>query len=112
MPRPVLCRSVDSPIDTSSNASVRPSRAIESASSAEPYLMPLRAAGSRCGALVIDSMPPATTTSNSPALISWAARAIASSPDRHTLLIVSAGTVIGIPAAAAACLDVIWPAPA
>ena len=48
--------------------------------------------GSRCGALVIDSMPPATTVSNSPALISWSASAIASSPDRQTLLIVSAGT--------------------
>ena len=57
-------------------------------------------------------MPPATTTSNSPARISCAASAIASSPDRHTLLIVSDGTVIGIPAATAACRDGIWPAPA
>ena len=50
-----------------------------------------RASGSRCGAWVIDSMPPATTISNSPARISWSASAIASRPDRHTLLIVSDG---------------------
>ena len=62
--------------------------------------------------MVIDSIPPATTTSNSPALISWAASAMASRPDRQTLLIVSDGTVIGMPAATAACLDGIWPAPA
>jgi hypothetical protein len=52
-----------------------------------------RASESRCGALVIDSMPPATTMSNSPARINWSARAIASRPDRHTLLIVRAGHV-------------------
>ncbi len=33
-------------------------------------------------------------------------------PDRHTLLIVEAGTDIGIPALAAAWRAVIWPAPA
>ena len=57
-------------------------------------------------------MPPATTISNSPARISWSASAIASSPDRHTLLIVSAGTVIGMPALTAAWRAVICPAPA
>ena len=67
---------------------------------------------SRCGALVIDSCPPATTISNSPARISWSASAIASSPDRHTLLMVSAGTVIGMPALTAAWRAGIWPAPA
>ncbi len=77
-----------------------------------PYLNPVREPGSRCGAPVIDSIPPATTTSNSPALISCAASAIASSPDRHTLLIVIDGTLIGIPAATAACRDGICPAPA
>ena len=75
-------------------------------------MKPWRGPGSRCGALVIDSMPPATTTSNSPALISWAASAIASRPDRQTLLMVSEGTVIGMPPATAACRDGIWPAPA
>ena len=37
--------------------------------------------------MVIDSWPPATMMSNSPARMSWSASAIASSPDRHTLLI-------------------------
>jgi methylmalonyl-CoA/ethylmalonyl-CoA epimerase len=36
-------------------------------------------------------MPPATTTSNSPAPMSWSASAIASSPDRQTLLTSSDG---------------------
>src|SRR4029453_9408006 len=60
----------------------------------------------------MDSMPPATTTSNSPARINWSARAMASMPDRHTLLIVSAGVVIGMPAATAAWRAVICPVPA
>ena len=68
--------------------------------------------GSRCGALVMDSCPPATTMSNSPARISWSASAIASSPDRHTLLKVSAGTDIGMPALTAAWRAGICPAPA
>ncbi len=63
-----------------------------SSTSTEPYLYPDRDLGSRCGAWVIDSMPPATTISNSPALISWSASAMASRPDRQTLLIVSDGT--------------------
>ena len=60
----------------------------------------------------MDSCPPATTISNSPARMSWSARAMASMPDRHTLLIVSAGTVIGMPALTAAWRAGIWPAPA
>ena len=60
----------------------------------------------------MDSIPPATTTSYSPSRISCAASAMASRPDRHTLFTVSAGTVIGTPAATAACRAVIWPAPA
>ena len=39
-------------------------------------LNPSRDLGSRCGACVIDSCPPATTTSNSPARMSWSASAI------------------------------------
>jgi hypothetical protein len=41
----------------------------------------------------------------------WSANAIASSPVRHTLLTVSAGTPIGIPPLTAACRAAIWPAP-
>ena len=103
---------MDAPIEMCSNGSESPSRSIESTICAEPYLTPVRPLGSRCGARVIDSIPPATTTSNSPARISWAASAIASRPDRQTLLMVSEGTVRGIPPATAACRDGIWPAPA
>ena len=60
----------------------------------------------------MDSIPPATITSYSPSLISWAANAMASRPDRQTLLTVSAGTVIGRPAATAAWRAVFCPAPA
>ena len=68
-----------------------------------PYLKPARDFGSRCGADVIDSIPPATTTSHSPARISWSASATAFSPDRHTLLMVMAGTDMAMPALTAAC---------
>src|SRR5215470_2723092 len=112
MPILALCRSVDSPIDKPSNASVRPSSAIESAISTAPYLYPLREFLRTCGALVIDSMPPATMMSYSPSLIRSAAWAIASRPDRQTLLTVVAGMAIGMPALTAACREVIWPAPA
>src|SRR5690606_17396420 len=77
-----------------------------------PYLKPSRDFGSRWGALVMDSWPPATTTSNSPARTSWSASAMASSPERHTLLMVSAGTFIGMPAMTAAWRAGICPAPA
>ena len=77
-----------------------------------PYLKPERDFSSRCGALLIDSWPPATTTSTSPARMSWSASAIASTPERQTLLIVRAGTPMGIPPATAAWRAGIWPAPA
>ncbi len=47
--------------------------------------------------MVIDSMPPATTTSASPLRIIWSARYIALMPERQTLFSVIAGTVIGMP---------------
>ena len=62
--------------------------------------------------MVMDSWPPATTTSNSPARISWSASAMASRPERQTLLMVSAGTLIGMPALTAAWRAGICPAPA
>ena len=77
-----------------------------------PYLNPSRDFGSRWGALVIDSMPPATTISTSPARISWSAIAIALSPDRQTLLMVIDGTLIEIPPATAAPRAGFCPAPA
>jgi len=99
-----MCRSV--------NVDHRPSWTIVSTSSVLPMRAPNRAEGSTYGAFVMDSIPPATATSISPARISWSASAIAFRPDRHTLLIVMAGTSLGIPAPIAACRAVIWPAPA
>ena len=77
-----------------------------------PYLKPSRDFGSRCGAWVIDSMPPATTISTSPARISWSASAMALMPERHTLLMVMLGTFIGMPPATAAVRAGFCPAPA
>lgn len=48
--------------------------------------------GTRCGALVIDSWPPAATTAASPSLTLRAASITAVSPERQVLLIVVAGT--------------------
>ena len=69
-----------------------------------------RAAGR--GAWLIDSMPPATTTSASPDWIIWSARWMAWMPDRHTLLTVTAGTSMGTPPLAAAWRAGFWPWPA
>ena len=100
------------PIGISSKAQVRPSYIIVSLSSPSPMRYPKRALSSTYGALDIDSMPPATTMSNSPSLISDDARAIAAMPDGQTLLIVSAGTSSGMPPLFAAWREVIWPWPA
>src|SRR3954451_12021133 len=63
------------------------------------------------GAFVIDSIPPVTTTSTSPARIIESAISTARIDDAHTLLIVSAGTSIGSPAATAAWRAGACPAP-
>ena len=97
---------------TWSKVSDRPSCAIESISLVSPYFVPVRELASRCGAWVIDSMPPATTISNSPARMSWSASAIASRPERQTLFSVNEGTDIGMPPATAAGRAGFWPAPA
>ena len=94
------------------NVDQRPSWIIVSTISACPRREPSRAPGRTYGARVIDSIPPATTTSTSPARIIWSASAIAVVPDRHTLSTFSAGTSLGIPAAIAACRAVICPVPA
>ena len=74
MPIFSLWRSVERPMAMLSKASVRPSYIMESTSVASPRRKPARAPGSRCGAWVMDSMPPATTISASPAWIIWSAR--------------------------------------
>jgi hypothetical protein len=75
-------------------------------------LKPSRDFGNRCGAFVIDSIPPATMISASPARISWSAVAIAFRPDRQTLLIVIDGTESGSPAWMPAVRAGFCPAPA
>ena len=80
---------------------------MESSIGVSPRRAPSRASGRTNGARVIDSIPPATTMSSSPARIIWSAMAMADVPDRHTLLTVIAGISFGTPAAIAACLEVI-----
>jgi hypothetical protein len=60
----------------------------------------------------MDSMPPATTMSASPDWTIWSARKIELRPDRHTLLMVVAGTSMPMPPLTAAWRAVIWPEPA
>src|SRR4249919_719079 len=77
-----------------------------------PYLVPVREPLSRCGALVIDSMPPATTTVAEPALMrSWPS-ITAFMPEPQTLLMVVAPAAVGIFAAMAAWRAGAWPRPA
>ena len=64
------------------------------------------------GAFDIDSIPPATTTSTSPARIIESAISTARIDDAQTLLIVSEGSSIGRPAPTAAWRAGAWPAPA
>ena len=60
----------------------------------------------------MDSTPPATIKSASPAMTACAASATAFKPDPHTLLTVNEGTASGIPAAMAACRAGFMPPPA
>gem|GEM_PF-2541626 len=66
MPISPAWRSVASPIAQCSIVQVRPSAIIESTRVASPIRKPRRDPVSRWGALVIDSIPPATITSASP----------------------------------------------
>src|SRR6478672_5799537 len=74
--------------------------------------MPLRPLGSRCGALVIDSMPPATTIVAWPEESSSAAIIAAFMPEPHILLMVVAGVDLSRPAPSAAWRAGAWPWPA
>ncbi len=62
--------------------------------------------------MFIDSMPPATTRSASPALMAAAASMIALSPEPQTRLIVVAGVAGDRPPPSAAWRAGAWPAPA
>src|ERR1700682_6312077 len=74
--------------------------------------MPPRPFGSRCGALVIDSMPPATTIVALPEDSSSAAIMAAFMPEPHILLTVVAGVLLSSPGPRAAWRAGAWPWPA
>src|SRR5712691_13310670 len=95
-----------------SKAHQRPSLIIESTTSPLPMRRPSRTLGYRYGQLLIDSMPPATATSMSPARMAWSAIITALRPEPHTLLIVSAATWSGSPPWSAAWRAGLWPSPA
>ena len=65
----------------------------------------------KCGALLIDSMPPATTRLETPALISVAAIMAALRLEPQTLLMVVQGVLTGRPALIATCLAGACPVP-
>src|SRR6185295_2569436 len=69
-------------------ASVSPSETNESTSAASPMRAPKRTPGTRYGARVMFSIPPATTTSTSPVRIICEAIATDLRPDPHSMLIV------------------------
>ena len=89
-----------------------PSLIITSIAFASPIRKPKRASLSMYGAFDIDSMPPPTPTSRSPARIAVSSRHAARIPEAHTLLIVSDGTSFGMPALIWAWREGIWPCPA
>ena len=94
------------------NGLVRPSWTIASSALTSPMRKPKRALGSRYGAQDIDSMPPPTPTSTSPARICASRIPTARMPEAQTLLIVSELTSFGIPALICAWREGIWPWPA
>ncbi len=89
--------SLSAPMCLPLNGFVSPSLTIESIALASPIRNPKRACLSRYGAFDIDSMPPPTPTSRSPARIAVSSIPAARIPDAHTLLIVSEETSLGIP---------------
>ncbi len=94
------------------NGFVSPSWTIASSAFMSPMRAPKRACGSMYGACDIDSIPPATATSTSPARIAASSTPAARTPEAQTLLIVSEETSFGMPALICAWRDGIWPAPA
>ena len=88
-----------------------PSPIIMSSRTPSPMRYPVRALRRRYGALVMLSMPPARTTSKSPARMSDSAKVSARIPEPQTRLIVSAGTSTPMPARRATWRAGFCPAP-
>ena len=89
--------SLSAPMCLPLNGFVSPSLIIASIALASPIRNPNRASLSMYGDFDIDSMPPPTPTSRSPARIAESSSAAARIPDAHTLLTVSEETSLGIP---------------
>lgn len=77
-----------------------------------PYPSPFLVWINICGALDIDSKPPAIAAFVFPNAIDWEANTIDFNPDEHTLLIVVQGTYVPTPPFKEACLAGAWPIPA
>ena len=89
-----------------------PSRYMPSTTSAFPIRIPKRARGNRYGVADMHSVPPASTTSFSPAAIVSAPSVMAFSDEAQALLTVKAGTESGNPARRPTCRAVFGPPPA
>ena len=76
-----------------------------------PCAGPRARGAARYGALLIDSMPPATAISMSPVRMPCCASITALRPEPHTLLMVSAATWSARPPLSAACRAGAWPTP-
>ncbi len=83
-----------------------------STAAVSPQPLPARISGRRNGALLMLSIPPATTISASPSRIDCAARAMAFIPEAQTMLTVTAAVLLGSPARMAAWRAGLWPIPA
>src|SRR4029079_12059775 len=101
--------SPNTPMACLSEGLVRPSHAMWYTTSSAPYLVSTREFGIMCGALVIDSMPPATTHVAEPAWIRSCPSMIAFMPEPHTLFTVVAPAAAGMPALSAAWRAGAWP---
>src|SRR5215467_333925 len=82
-----------------------------STSSSEPIFTPARRCCA-CGAMLIDSCPPATTISESPFMIAWYPSATVRRPEPHSWLTPQAGLSTGMPAAMEAWRAGFCPCPA
>ena len=101
-----------SPMSWPQSGHRNPSRYMPSTTSVFPIRIPKRARGNRYGVADMHSVPPASTTSFSPAAIVRAPSVMAFSEEAQALLTVKAGTESGNPARRPTCRAVFGPPPA